>query len=385
MADRSDFADVVEELKGRPALARAETIPSAWFTEPRFHQLDSEAIFARTWQGVGHEGRLPEEGSWFVADVAGDPVVVVRDGSGELRAFYNVCRHRGGPLATKDGCGRVLQCEYHGWTYQLDGTLRGVPHWNLVELFDREDYGLVPIRVQSWEGQIFVNLDPGAAPLDQVLGGISERISPVRPGQLQNYRRVEYDVRANWKVYVENFLEGYHVPIVHPELMTLYDFRSYKTETHDWYSLQTSGLTSEQNIYERAGGGEAWYYCVFPNYMLNILPGRLQTNLVVPVDHQNCRVIFEYFYDDIKSEAARRKIDEDIAFADRVQDEDIDICEHVQRGLQSRGYDRGRFSVKFESGVYHFQNLVREAYGRWLQGERRPITPPEPLDPRHDD
>lgn len=385
MADRSAFADVAEELKGRPALARAETIPSAWFTEPRFHQLDSEAIFARTWQGIGHEGRLPEEGSWFLADVAGDPVIVVRDRSGELRAFYNVCRHRGGPLATTDGCGRVLQCEYHGWTYQLDGTLRGVPHWNLVELFDREDYGLVPIRVQSWEGQVFVNLDPGAVPLDQVLGGISERISPVRPGQMQNYRRVEYDVRANWKVYVENFLEGYHVPIVHPELMTLYDFRSYKTETCDWYSLQTSELTTEENIYERQGGGEAWYYCVFPNYMLNILPGRLQTNLVVPVDHQNCRVIFEYFYDDIESEAARRKIDEDIAFADRVQDEDIDICEHVQRGLQSRGYDRGRFSVKFETGVYHFQNLVREAYGRWLQGEERPIAPPEPLDPRHDD
>jgi choline monooxygenase len=119
--------------------------------------------------------------------------------------------------------------------------------------------------------------------------------------------------------------------------------------------------------------------------MLNILPGRLQTNLVVPVDHQNCRVVVEYFYDDIESEAARRKIDEDIAFADRVQDEDIDICEHVQRGLRSRGYDRGRFSVKFESGVYHFQNLVREAYGRWLQGEESAITPPEPLDPRHDD
>lgn len=385
MADRNTFSDVAEELQDRPALARAETIPSAWFTEPRFHDLDSEAIFARTWQGVGHEARLPEEGSWFLTDVAGDPVVVVRDRTGEIRAFYNVCRHRGGPLATADGCGRVLQCEYHGWTYQLDGTLRGVPHWNLVELFDREDYGLVPIQVESWEEQIFVNLDPEAVPLDRVLGGISERISPVRPGQMQNYRRVEYDVRANWKVYVENFLEGYHVPIVHPELMTLYDFRSYKTETYDWYSLQTSGLTNEQNIYEREGGGEAWYYCVFPNYMLNILPGRLQTNLVVPVDHQNCRVIFEYFYDDIESEAARRKIDEDIAFADRVQDEDIDICEHVQRGLNSRGYDRGRFSVKFESGVYHFQNLVREAYGRWLQGEEKSIIPPEPLDPRHDE
>jgi choline monooxygenase len=385
MVDRTAYADVAEELADRPALPRAETIPSAWFTESRFHELDAEAIFARTWQGVGHEGRLPEPGSWFLAEVAGDPVIVVRDRAGAVRAFYNVCRHRGGPLATADGCGRVLQCQYHGWTYQLDGSLRGVPHWNLVELFDRQDYGLVPVQVQSWEGQIFVNLNPEAAPIETVLGGIRERISPVRPGDLKHHRRIEYDVRANWKVYVENFLEGYHVPIVHPELMTLYDFRSYKTETYDGYSLQTSELTSEQNLYEQAGGGEAWYYCVFPNYMLNILPGRLQTNLVVPVDHQNCRVIFEYFYDDVESEAARRKIEEDLAFADRVQDEDIDICEHVQRGLGSRGYDRGRFSVKFERGVYHFQNLVREAYGRWLSGHEVPLSPPEPLDPKQDD
>jgi choline monooxygenase len=384
MLDRSAFADIGDEVKRSRGLSRAETIPSAWYTEPRFHDLDSEAIFGRTWQGVGHVGRLLEPGSWFLAEVAGDPVIVVRDGEGTIRSFYNVCRHRGGPLATADGCGRMLQCEYHGWTYQLDGTLRGVPHWNLVELFDREDYGLVPIGVDTWEGQIFANLDREAAPLEEVFAGIRDRISPVRPGDMKHYRRVEYDVRANWKVYVENFLEGYHVPIVHPELMSLYDFRSYKTEVYDWYSVQTSDLTDEENIYERQGGGEAWYYCVFPNYMLNILPGRMQSNLVLPVDHQNCRVIFEYFYDDIESEAARRKIDEDIEFADRIQEEDIDICERVQRGLDSRGYDRGRFSVKFESGVYHFQNLVRDAYARWLSGEESPLEPPEPLDPRHE-
>jgi len=384
MLDRSAFADIGDEVKRSRGLSRAETIPSAWYTEPRFHDLDSEAIFGRTWQGVGHVGRLPEPGSWFLAEVAGDPVIVVRDGEGTIRSFYNVCRHRGGPLATADGCGRMLQCEYHGWTYQLDGTLRGVPHWNLVELFDREDFGLVPIGVDTWEGQIFANLDREAAPLEEVFAGIRDRISPVRPGDMKHYRRVEYDVRANWKVYVENFLEGYHVPIVHPELMSLYDFRSYKTEVYDWYSVQTSDLTDEENIYERQGGGEAWYYCVFPNYMLNILPGRMQSNLVLPVDHQNCRVIFEYFYDEIESEAARRKIDEDIEFADRIQDEDIDICERVQRGLGSRGYDRGRFSVKFESGVYHFQNLVRDTYARWLSGKESPVEPPEPLDPRHE-
>jgi len=384
MVHRSAFADVEAELGCRPAVSRAETIPSAWFTESRFHELDAEAIFARTWQGVGHVQRLGEPGRWFVTDVAGDPVIVIRDLDGALRAFYNVCRHRGGPLATADGCGRVLQCGYHGWTYQLDGTLRGVPHWDRVELFDRRDYGLVPIRVESWEGQLFVNLDPKARPLQDSLTGIRERIAPLRLSGMRHYRTVEYDVRANWKVYVENYLEGYHVPLVHPELMSLYDYRSYATETHASYSLQTTDLTSDANLYSGDGGGEAWYYCVFPNYMLNILPGRLQTNLVSPVDHERCRVTFEYFYDDVESAAARQRIDEDIEFANRVQEEDIEICEHVQRGLGSRGYDRGRFSVKFEAGVHHFQNLVMDAYARYLSEPEEPTGPPPALDPRHD-
>ncbi len=385
MLDPRAFSDLDEEVVRSQALSRAETIPSAWFTEPRFHDLDREAIFSRTWQGVGHVGQLAEPGAWFVTEVAGDPVIVLRDFEDGIRAFFNVCRHRGGPLATKDGCGRVLKCEYHGWTYKLDGTFRGVPHWNLVELFDRAEYGLVPIDVEVWEGLVFVNLDPGAIPLDEVLPGIRERIAPVRPGGMTHVTRVEYDVRANWKVYVENFLEGYHVPIVHPELMELYDFRSYVTETSDWYSLQTSDLTTDGHIYEQRGGGEAWYYFVFPNFMLNILPGRLQTNHVVPVDSGRCRVVFDYFYDDVESDVARLRIGRDIDFADRIQRQDIEICQHVQKGLASRGYDRGRFSVRFESGVFHFQNLVREAYGRWRRGEDRPITSPGPLDPRHED
>lgn len=385
MLDRGRFQDLAGEVLQRQELSRAETLPSAWYTEGRFHELDTEAIFARTWQGIGHVARLPEPGSWFATELAGDPIVVVRDRAGELRAFYNVCRHRGGPLATEDGCGRVLTCRYHGWTYQLDGTLRGVPHWNQVELFDRADYGLVPVQAAEWEGQVFASLDPAVVPLDSVLAGIRERIAPVRLSEFTHHCRVDYEVQANWKVCVENYLEGYHVPMVHPELMRLYDFGSYATETHEWYSLQTSDLTSDENLYARGGGGEAWYYFVFPNYMLNILPGRLQTNLVVPVDESRCRVVFEYFYDDVESPAARRRVSEDIGFAERVQREDMEICEHVQRGLRSRGYDRGRFSVKFERGVFHFQTLIREAYSRWLAGEGRPLGPPEPLDPRRSD
>lgn len=376
------FADLGPDLAEEEGLARAETVPSAWFTEARFERLDRAAVFGTTWQYIGHASRLPSPGSWLVAEVAGEPIVVVRDLQGELRAFYNVCRHRGGPLAIEDGCGRVLKCGYHGWTYQLDGKLRGVPHWNLVELFDRDDYGLVPVRVSHWQGFLFVNLDADAPPLEEILDAIAERISPIRLDEMEFHSRVDYEVNANWKVYVENYLEGYHVPIVHPELMQLYDFSRYQTELSEHWSLQHSPLTEEEHIY--GAGGRAWYYCVFPNFMLNILPGRLQTNRVVPTGPESCRVEFEYFYADPESERSRERIAEDRSFADLVQDEDIEICEQVQRGLASRGYDRGRFSVKYEGGVYHFQNRLRKAYRDWLY-ERREIEPPAALDPRHEE
>ena len=382
MALNDSFADLAPYLTAEPGVARAETIPSAWFTESRFDRLDRASVFGTTWQYVGHAGRLSAPGSWLAAEVAGEPVVVLRDLEGGLRAFYNVCRHRGGPLALGDGCGRVLKCQYHGWTYQLDGTLRGVPHWNLVELFDRQDYGLVPVRVDSWDGLLFVNLDDAAAPLAEVFESVSEMISPIRLAAMQFHSRVTYDVRANWKVYVENYLEGYHVPIVHPELMKLYDFSQYETEVSEHWSVQHSPLTEEDHIY--GSGGRAFYYCVFPNFMLNVLPGRLQTNLVVATGPDSCRVEFEYFYSDAESEQGRARIADDLAFADRIQDEDIEICELVQRGLRSRGYDRGRFSVKYEGGVYHFQNRLRRAYREWLERGRQ-IEPPEPLDPRHEE
>ncbi len=378
----TEYSDLEPEVLAEPALARAETIPSAWFTEPRFHRLDHEAVFASTWQYLGHAGRVAGPESWLAAEVAGEPVVVTRDGQGRLRAFYNVCRHRGGPLTIGDGCGRVLKCGYHGWTYQLDGTLRGVPHWNLVELFDREDYGLVELPVDTWDGLVFASLDPAPMPLGEVFAGVSETIAPIRLADMRFLRRVEYDVNANWKVYVENYLEGYHVPIVHPELMKLYDFSGYETEVSEHWSLQHSPLTEDEHIY--GAGGRAYYYCVFPNFMLNILPGRLQTNLVVPLAPDRCRVVFEYFYLDTESDRARKRIAEDLEFADRVQDEDIEICEHVQRGLASRGYDRGRFSVKYEGGVYHFQNRLRRSYRNWIEGGRE-RTPPAPLDPKHEE
>lgn len=352
-----------DDLAVRP-LTRAETIPSAWYTDPRFHALDAQAVFRTTWQAVGHAAEAAEPGAHFVAERAGDPLLLVRGDDRVLRGFYNVCRHRGGPLATGPGCSRALRCGYHGWTYALDGTLRGVPHFDRVELFDRRSYGLAPVPVEEWNGLIFVHLgEPDAGPGVR-FADIPTRIAPTDLTALGFARRVSYDVGCNWKVYVDNYLEAYHVPFVHPELFKLYDFPQYTTEVAGEYSVQSSPLTPEENLYS-SGGGDAWYFFLFPNLMLNILPGRLQTNLVLPTGPESCRVVFDYFYADGESPRARRLIDADVAFSDEVQQEDIRICEHVQRGLRSRAYDRGRFSVDQEVAVHHFQGLLRERYGRW--------------------
>lgn len=354
------------DLESTP-IERSWTIPSAWYTDPAFHDLDRDAIFARTWQGVGHLGQLREPGDFFTTTVADSPVIVLRDREGVLRAFYNVCRHRGGPLATATaGCVKALTCQYHGWTYLLDGSLRGVPRWDRVDLFDKKDYGLVPIRVETWQGQVFVNLDADAAPLASVMAGIAERIAPVRLDAMTFVKRIDYEVACNWKVYVDNFLEGYHVPYVHPELMKLYDFRQYRTEGHEHFSLQWTALTAGDAPYDIRPGDNAYYYCVFPNYMLNILPGRVQTNLVVPLGPDRCRVEFGFFYADAAGPAAERAIADDLDYSDRIQREDMDICVHVQRGLGSRAYDRGRFSVDAELGVHHFQDRLKAAYRGWV-------------------
>lgn len=375
------YDDVRAELVRYSPLPRAHTVPSAWFFEPRFERLDRDAVFSRTWQAVGQVGELPAAGCWITTEVAGEPIIVVRGTDDVLRGFFNVCRHRGGPLATDAGCGRVLKCGYHGWTYTLEGMLRGVPQWDRVELFDRRDYGLLPVRVETWQGLVFVNLDAGASPLSSTFEGLEVRTAPLGLSALRHAARTSYEVRANWKVYVENFLEGYHVPIVHPELLRLYDYTRYETDVHREFTLQSSPLAPTDHPYA-PGGGEALYYCVFPNFMLNILPGRLQTNVVVPTGPESCRVIFDYYYDDVESEAGCARAADDMAFADEVQAEDIGICERVQRGLASRAYDRGRFSVRFEAGVHWFQRRLGEAYGEWIDGERF-VAPPPVLDPRH--
>ena len=360
----------------------AHTLASKFYTDPAILDIEKTRIFLRTWQLVGTlshpcgevDGVKPtiaDPESFFTADVAGEPVIVVRDKQGVLRAFSNVCRHRAGPIALGSGCKNVLRCQYHGWTYTLDGRLIGTPDVHGVEFFDRSTMGMVPLRVEVWEQFIFVNFDAQAEPLASYLGKIPEQVHGFQFAGLQFAERRDYVINCNWKVYVDNYLEGYHIPIAHPGLMREIDYANYRTDTYRYYSQQFApirAMKAEENAerFYAPGSGlqQAAYFWIFPNLMLNIYPDNVSTNVIVPISHDKTLTIFEWFFHDVADSAVQERVQRAIAFSDQVQQEDIRLCENVQRGLRSATYDRGRYSVKRENGVHHFHMLLGEFLGR---------------------
>ena len=351
-------------LDGDTPLSRATALPATFYVGEAALRRDHRAVIARSWQLVAHQGLLAEPGDHVVEQVGEVPVLVVRGADGVLRAFPNVCRHRAGPLAFCNGKGaRALHCKYHGWSYRLDGQLKSAPEMQGAEDFDVKTIRLPPLRVHEWQGLVFVAIDPETPPFDDVYAGIAERIAPIDLSAMRFLRREQYDIACNWKVYVDNFLEGYHLPHVHPGLSKVLDYRAYDTELGAWHSLQHSPIRDGGAMY---GDGDAFYYFVYPNVMLNIMPGRLQTNRILPLGPDRCRVEFDYYY--VEDEQAQARIAADRDFSHEVQEEDIGICEAVQKGLASGTYEAGRLCPKRESGVWHFQNLLRAAYAAAGEG-----------------
>jgi choline monooxygenase len=356
----------------------AQTLASRFYTDPSVLETEKAKIFRRTWQLAGtlaqpcgevngSKRSIADPETFFTGEVAGEPVVVVRDKEGTLRAFSNVCRHRAGPIAQGSGCKNVLRCGYHGWTYMLDGRLIGTPDVDGVEFFDRSTMGMVPLRLETWEQFIFVNFDLNAEPLSTFLGEIPRQARGFEFAGLQLAERRDYVIDCNWKVYVDNYLEGYHIPIAHPGLMREIDYAQYRTETFRYYSQQFAPIRAHrpdsdgERVYGVGTGlQEALYFWSFPNLMLNFYPDNVSTNLIVPLSHEKTLTIFEWFVHDTESVQARQRIKKAVEFSDQVQQEDIGLCESVQRGLRSATYDRGRYSVKRENGVHHFHLLLRE-------------------------
>jgi choline monooxygenase len=351
-------------------LDRAKTIPNTWYTDPRVADAERAAVFARSWQCVGRTDQVRDPGSFLTADVAGEPVLIVRGEDGELRAFFNVCRHRAAPLLTEPcGTATKLRCRYHGWTYDLAGHLRGTPEFDGVGDFRKEDNGLVPVGgVAEWGPFVWAHLDPPREPVADFLAPLPAWVAAADPfGGLTWRGRTVYEVACNWKVYVDNYLDGgYHVNTVHPTLAGVLDYREYTTTAHGNTVLQSSPLKPADGAAGKTRTGTtASYWWAWPNVMLNHYSGVLDTNLVLPLGVDRCRVVFDFFFADGADDGFVR---DSIAVADQVQAEDVGICEEVQRGLGSRSYVTGRFCVKREVGGHHFHRLLGRALAaEWSQ------------------
>jgi choline monooxygenase len=339
------------------------------FIDQAIYDEEMEKIFGRAWLMIGHESLVPQANDFFHTYMGEDPVILTRDSQGQLHALLNMCRHRGNRVVRcDDGNAQRFMCTYHGWTYDLAGNLRGTPEFDGVRGFAKEDNGLVAVAVAEWGPFVWVHLEKPGEPLEPFLGPLPAwaGLRKALDG-LTWYARKTYNLACNWKVYVDNYLDGgYHVNTVHPALAGVLDYREYKTVPDGNTVLQSSPITPGEGEAGRTRTGDiAAYWWVWPNFMMNVYEGVMDSNLVLPLGVDRCRVIFDFYFsatvgDDFKAESVR--------VAEQVQDEDIGVCEEVQRNLNSRSYTTGRYSVKRENGGHYFHQML----GRALQGTGDP-------------
>jgi choline monooxygenase len=350
-------------------ISRAWTLPSSLYTDPAVFVTEKDKIFYRTWQVVGHASQVANPGDYFTTELAGEPLLCARGADGKLRCFYNVCRHRAGPAAQGCGSRKLFRCGYHGWTYDLDGTLISATEIEGVQGFRREDFSLSAVRVEEWFNLVFVNFAPQAPPLLETLGALPKQAEKFPFREMKLFERRTYDMRCNWKTYVDNFLEGYHLPTVHPGLNRELDYNAYIVEPHESYVRQFSpirgarpGDATPRRYQEAREDLTTDYFWIFSNWMLNCYPDNVSLNIVLPLEPERTLAIFEWYLPekDQASPAAKAAVE----FSDQIQIEDVAICEVVQKNLRSRSYSRGRYSVKQEKGVHAFHRMYAEIMQR---------------------
>jgi phenylpropionate dioxygenase-like ring-hydroxylating dioxygenase large terminal subunit len=330
------------------------TLPYRWYVDPDVLAAERRRLFAPAWTYLGV---LPEPGS-YVCGRAGDvPVVAVRDAAGELRAFVNVCRHRGAEVVSGSGRCTTLQCHYHAWTYGLDGALRAAPRSGPD--FERYGRGLLPAAVDTWGPFVFVNADPDAPPLAQTLGPLPDiaREHGLDVNALSFHHRVAYGFDANWKVAVENYLECYHCAVAHPGFSAAVDVRE------DAYALRAHPTFASHFARARDGDGEGQFHLVFPGLKVNVMPGppNLSIGPVWPVSPGRTEGLLDYFF---APDADPEWVEQFLALDDQVGAEDVVLVESVQRGIASGALEAGELLLPSESLIAAFQRWVSDALAR---------------------
>ncbi len=346
------------------------------YTDPALLDAEQELIFERTWQLAGHVSSLPRTGSYLTASAGTQPVLVVRDEHGDLRAYKNVCRHRASRLLSGSGqCKAAIRCRYHGWTYRLDGTLIGVPEGLAFgERLDKTALSLMPVRVEEMCGLVFVNLDPDAAPLADLVGDLPQRLAPYRLEALQSFAPAGGTQPANWKVIADNYIEGYHIPIAHPGLMRMLDYKHYDVAVHDHYVWFEAPLRSKpssnrlERLYSQlvtpmpglsAADRHVWRYAyIYPNTTIDLYPDQVGTWQLLPDGVASTRDVSASYRPAQSSPRTRLAQWANQRLNTLVLDEDIDLVDNVQQGLMTRGYRCGPLSAR-EAGVAWFADRIR--------------------------
>ena len=355
--------EVIQSYDPNAPLAEALTPPSSWYVDPRILKLERNTVFASSWQAVGRSGQVCDRGQFIACEIAGEPILVVRGNDGVLRGFFNVCRHHAAAVMTKpEGKTETLRCPYHGWTYNLAGALILTPEFAGARNFERSANGLIPTEAALWEGLVFVRLSTEGSSLEDFLGSdLAQRIRPLGLEKFHWMERRTYTLNCNWKVFVDNYLDGgYHIPHLHRALNSVLDPVKYTIETGERFCLQSSPISSEKADAQTAKvrvGNRALYYWIYPNLMINWYQGVMDTNIVRPLGVDRTEVVFDFYFTDV-SESAREEKLMSIAVSERIQAEDVAICESVQRGLHSRSYKAGRLSVRREAGEHLFHRLL---------------------------
>ena len=362
---------IVAEYDPNAPLERALTIPSSWYVDKNLYGLEVKTVFSNTWQLAGRLDQLQQPGQYVTTDIAGEPIVLVRGQDGVLRAFFNVCRHHAAAVMTEpEGKAAQLRCPYHGWTYSLEGELKGTPDFSGVCDFDRASNGIVPFECATWENWVFVKLGGSSAmTLEGFLTtSLTEEIKPLNLKNLHWFERRHYHFDCNWKVFVDNYLDGgYHVPYLHKGLDSVLDYSNYMIENGErhclqWSPIVTKGAEAQTGAVRQ--GERALYYWVYPNFMINWYDGVMDTNLVIPRGVDQTEVIFDFYFPDVVTPEARERNAASVAVGQRIQDEDVAICKSVQRGLNSRAYTAGRLSVRREAGEHLFHRLLHADLSR---------------------
>lgn len=358
------LAQIIDAYHRDAPLARAYTIPATWYTDPRVFDLERRTVFARSWQVAGRIEQLRAQGDYVASELSsGEPVLVVRGQNDSLRGFFNVCRHHAAAVVGDGaGCTRQFRCPYHGWTYALDGTLKGTPDFADVCDFERSANGLVPLDCAASHKWVFAKTAAGGPSLDEYLGAdLSTELDRLGLGNLHWVARRHYSIDCNWKVFVDNYLDGgYHVPFVHRGLDSVLNYSEYTIETGERFCLQSSPIVTEgadRTTGAVRQGDRASYYWLYPNFMINCYGRAMDTNLVMPRGVDRTDVIFDFYFDDVSAEASDSNL-ASIEVSHQIQMEDDSVCVSVQRGLRSRAYGAGRLSVRREAGEHLFHRLL---------------------------